>query len=142
MRFPSVLGAKMDGEVRVRRQEPGGWKFSMNDLVVEAVRKLLDGGESRTPAPGVRGGMFSGEPISNGPVTTSMPAMITAGSMKRAWFPELKRLQELGQQNEADARDEFTEMVGVEFVEPKGWPTWDLKRRAAWLDAKHPLESS
>lgn len=37
--------------------------------------------------------------------------------------------------------EHFLSLCGGEFRPPKGWGVWDVKKRAAWLDANRPLEA-
>ena len=63
-----------------------------------------------------------------------------ATATTRHWLPELTRLQQIGEEDPGTAADEFQTLLGGEIRFPKGWLSWDLRRRAAWLDEHRPLK--
>jgi hypothetical protein len=161
LRVPIVLAGKVDRDVKRRRGEER--KFSLNDWIVEAMRRKLDPGtgmenaphtvremeglaqrtsraaELAAKIPGLQAGV-GGHPASGQPA--KMENLSIPATSSRPWLPELVRLSRMGEVDPGSSAQEFDDLIGGRgFKPPKGWALWSTEKRARWLDENKPLES-
>lgn len=121
-RFPEILKKRMDGYVAKRRVEAP--KYSLNDLIVEAVRGKLDGPVIKAQTMHFPGGGVA-----------RIPEVVQLGEFKEGfwekWGRESKRLE--GDTREESFREALMERVGGGLELPKGFARMSVVAKMAWL---------
>ncbi len=159
VRFPEVLKARADAEIKKRRETYP--KYSFNDFMLDAMRHELDGPPGLPAAIQVAPAVQTGqEPTKqeigidaaewlasrSNTITKVSGAVIDLGDAPaedvktKPWLPELIRLAKMGEMDPGSAAEEMNSLLkGDQFRAPKGWFQWSMEKRARWLDLNKPL---
>jgi hypothetical protein len=144
LRLPLVVSARISKAVEVRRQDPGSWKFSINDWMIEAAREKLDGVIQSAEVEVVRG---RPEPTTTSLFPGTVGDLLKSGLVTKGvgsaqpvnWKAEYARIQKKYGEDAVGAAEEFEAlMVEHGVTKPNSWARRTIDQRLAWLEATHP----